>query len=380
MRDARESCAHTGDGCLRCEVVPAAIGRSGDALLLAPLDGSARESLVGALTAGQMNYKFVGASIVEVLCNDTAKSEIIQELKLRLSPMLQQRIKGVFFEADRPQTPDLLLGVFMHAEPLSVLFDLMDVEWVRTVLREDRLFSVYHPMVDARSGDIFAYEALIRGHHPHVDEVVGAGRLIYACEKLNLQNALDQQARVTALRDSNVLDLERTKLFMNFLPSSIYDPDICLRSTMAAARERGIPLDRLVFEVIEAEEVQSMDGLRRIVRYYREHGAGIALDNISSGFASLQLLADLLPDYAKIDGHLVAQAAESASARQTLESIASLARKLNVKVIAEGIETMEQMRVCVEAGADYLQGYLFARPAAVPETVYLPLPMLATAA
>jgi EAL domain-containing protein (putative c-di-GMP-specific phosphodiesterase class I) len=371
MRDVHESCSHTEEGCLRCEVVPAATGKSGDTLLLAPLDCAAREALERILKSGRIDSRET-RGMLEIDCGSAVSSSTVDWLKARLPSTLQDRIKGVFFDGALARTAESMLAIFIHAEPLSTLFDVLDVEWARTALLEDRLFSVYHPIVDARDGSTFAHEALIRARHPATGDVVGAQQLIYACERLNLHNALDQCARVTALKDARMLDFTKRKLFMNFLPSSIYEPEVCLRTTMAAAKECGVPLDRLVFEVIETEQISNMDGLRRVVEYYRKNGAGIALDDISSGFASLQYLADIMPDYAKIDRHLIASAGESDSARHTLDSLVGLARKLSVKVVAEGIETPHQMRVCQEAGVDYMQGFLFARPAAPPEAVRLP--------
>lgn len=338
------------------------------------MDETAREALIRILRSSRIEYRPLEAAsaMLEIACASTDHAETVDKLRHRIPGTLQQRVKAVFFDDSLSRSAETLLDLLVHAEPLSTLFDVLDVEWARTVLLENRLFSVYHPILDAADGGLFAYEALIRARHPFEDEVVGAQRLIYACERLSLHNALDQCARVTALKDARAIDTRRTKLFMNFLPSSIYDPEVCLRTTMAAARKCEIPMDRLVFEVIETEQVKNMDALRAVVDYYRENGAGIALDDISSGFASLQYLADLMPDFAKIDRHLVTSAAESESCRHTLDSLVGLARKLNVKVIAEGIETPEQLLVCQEAGVDYLQGFLFARPAAPPETVRLP--------
>lgn len=378
MMDGHESCTLTGEGCLRCEVIPAASGRFGDTLLLAPLDRAARAALIGILGNGGIERHDVG-SMIELSCGSD-QAATIDWLQERLTVSLQERIKGVFFDSALPRSPDALLNIFVHAEPLASLFDLMDVEWARTALLEERLFSVYQPILDAASGHVFGYEALIRAHHPHEDEVVGAQQLIHACGRLGLLNALDQCARVTALHDASNLNLDHKKLFMNFLPSSIYEPEVCLRTTMAAAEECGIPLDVLVFEVIETEQINDMAALHKVVDYYRQHGAGIALDDISSGFASLQYLADLVPDYAKIDRNLVWSAAENSASRHTLDSLAGLARKLNVKVIAEGIENVCQMHVCQEAGVEYMQGFLFARPAAPPEPVQVPESFRAAAA
>jgi len=152
-----------------------------------------------------------------------------------------------------------------------------------------------------------------------------------------------------------------------------------LRGTLEAADRYGIPMERIVFEVTDTEHVQDIQPLRRIVEYYRSRGAAISLDDISSGFASVQYLADLVPDYAKVDRLLVQSAVSNASSRQTLDSIVNLAAKLGVTVIAEGVETHHEMRVCVEAGVQLLQGFLFALPSQHPQAVTM-LPWQAAAA
>jgi EAL domain-containing protein (putative c-di-GMP-specific phosphodiesterase class I) len=134
-------------------------------------------------------------------------------------------------------------------------------------------------------------------------------------------------------------------------------------------------MDRIVFEVIETERIECLQRLREIVAFLKRHGAGVALDDLSSGYNSLQFLADLVPDYVKIDRDLVTMSAVSGSARHTLESIVTLARKLNVKVIAEGVESETQLKVCLDAGVEYLQGFLFALPGCPPQPVTVP-PMM----
>src|SRR5207248_5655403 len=125
------------------------------------------------------------------------------------------------------------------------------------VLEEDRLFSVFHPIIRAEDGSVFAHEALIRAHLPGSEEVVGAGHLIYACDRLHLQHVLDQKARITSIRDAAKCNLFGAHLFVNFIPSTIYDPAECLRSTMDAIAECNWPIEQLVFEVIETERVTS---------------------------------------------------------------------------------------------------------------------------
>lgn len=379
MRESREVCRNADGKCTRCETIPPASGQTysfgqhcckEEWLLLAPLDSNAADAIDGALQAAGFHIEKQGLVRMIAGVDDGGAmkaAHLYERLKGIVPRGLQERVKAVF--APKPETMEEMLSAIIQAETMAALFEEADVEWARTVLATDRLFSVYHPILNASDGSLFAYEALIRAHHPCHDEIVGAGRLIYACERLKLQHALDQRSRVAAIRGAAQHGLSQQHLFVNFLPSAIYDPDVCLRTTMQAVEECGLQMNRLVFEVIETEQIPDISRLRKITGYYRKQGAGIALDDISSGYASLQYLADLLPDYVKIDRDLVESAAEKDSARYTLQSIVDLAKKLDVKVVAEGIETQAQMQVCLNAGVDYLQGFLFAHPAAPPETI-----------
>lgn len=269
------------------------------------------------------------------------------------------------------------LSAFLFAEPLAFALATMQHEWVRQALRDNWLFSVFHPIIAAHTGDIFAYEALLRARNPTTQAIIGAGEIITACAELNLQHQLDQTARKTAIYNAAALKIPALRCFINFLPNTIYDPKICLRTTMQAAQDAGIEMSQIVFEVVETEQIPDMKRLRHILDYYRERGVGTAVDDMGAGFTSMEYLTALQPDYVKLDRDVVIEAAQSGAARRSFESIISVAHRLNIQVIAEGIETPKQMQVCQEAGVDFMQGFLFARPANPPQSVdispFLPL-------
>jgi EAL domain-containing protein (putative c-di-GMP-specific phosphodiesterase class I) len=327
-------------------------------LLLAPLDPEVDRTLNSALTS--QNLPFERHGIVYAVPDARAKLDSIRGLLTsRLFETQQCRIKAVFGVPNAEQ--EGMLAQFLRAEPLPSFFELAEVEWAREALTDGSLCSVFHPILDARSGLEWGYEALIRARRPN-GEVIGAGQLLYACERLNLQYELDLQARLTCIRESAALKRPHATFFINFLPTAVGDPSTGLRSTFEAVEAAGISMSQLVFEVVESERLPSMDQLRRVLDTLREHGAKVALDDIASGFSSLQLLADLHPDFVKVDRMLVSCVGHSSSSKYTLQAIVELAAKLNVKVIAEGVETYEQLDVCRSAGVDYVQGFLFALP------------------
>jgi EAL domain-containing protein (putative c-di-GMP-specific phosphodiesterase class I) len=118
--------------------------------------------------------------------------------------------------------------------------------------------------------------------------------------------------------------------------------------------------------MVNLDESLSDAFLRRHVEFVRERGSRVALDDLDSSFLACHWIAELRPDYVKLDRSLVACLESSGSARSTLETITEFARQSGIRAVAEGIETPEQARICSESGVELLQGFLLARPANPP--------------
>ncbi len=336
-------------------------------LLLGAPNGNARQALINALEAANTPYRAWG----QVLAVPTLRERVtgLTALFLRSLPAAAAAdVKGTFFSGDLTD-PAQALAAFLRAEPLAALAERAQYDWVRDALDDNWLFSVFHPIVEAETGAVFAYEALIRARHPQSGETIGAGPLIDASLKLNLEHVFDQRARQTAIRQAAALAIPKMRLFINFMPNTIYDLEVCLRTTMEAVQECGMSLSDLVFEVVETERIPDMKRLHTILDYYRSRGAGTAVDDMGAGFSSLEYLTALRPDYVKLDRDLVVRAETQASAKQSLDIIVAQAANLGIRVIAEGIETEGQMQMCLSSGVDFLQGYLFGMPANPPQAV-----------
>ena len=131
-------------------------------------------------------------------------------------------------------------------------------------------------------------------------------------------------------------------------------------------------MSRLVFEVVETEKIPDMGHLLHVLDYYRSRGMGTAVDDMGAGFTGVDYIAALKPDFVKLDRDLVLDAEKHTDGRQKMMTIVEACRNYGAKVIAEGIETPAQMALCVEAGVDLLQGFLFAKPACPPQAVAWP--------
>lgn len=359
------SAKETPESCARCQFARRPETENQTYLLLGPPNGNARQALINALEEANTPYR-AWDHVLALPALRERVAGVTAAFLAALPDATAADVKGVFFSGDL-DNPASALAAFVQAEPLLRLKERAQHDWVRDAIDDDWLFSLFHPIVQADSGIVFAYEALIRAKNPHTKEVIGAGPLINASVKLNIEHVFDQRARQTAIRNAAALHIPRMRLFINFMPNTIYDPEVCLRTTLEAVEECGMELSDLVFEVVETEHIPDMKRLHKILDYYRSRGAGTAVDDMGAGFSSLEYLTALRPDFVKLDRDLVVQAEHKASARQSLDVIIAQAGQLGVKVIAEGIETEEQMQMCRGAGVDFMQGFLFGQPANPPQ-------------
>jgi EAL domain-containing protein (putative c-di-GMP-specific phosphodiesterase class I) len=218
--------------------------------------------------------------------------------------------------------------------------------------------TAFQPVIDLETGAPYAYEALVRGP----DGESAASVLAQVTDENRY--AFDQACRVAAIRDAVAAGLLDTgaSLSINFLPNAVYSPMACIQLTLRTARETGLPLDRLIFEFTENERIEPAH-LGAIIAAYREIGFRTAIDDFGAGHAGLALLANLRTDIIKLDMELIRGIDASLPRRIIVAGILRLARELDLKVVAEGVETRAELAALAAIGIRYAQGYLFAKPA-----------------
>ncbi len=217
----------------------------------------------------------------------------------------------------------------------------------------------FQPIVDVEAARVYAYEALVRGLNNEP-----AGLILSQVTQEN-RYSFDQNCRVKALTLASRLGLQATpaKLSINFMPGAVYSPAACIQLTLKTALSLSFPLDRLIFEITEAEEVRDRQHLVNIVAEYHKHGFQMALDDFGAGYSGLNLLADLGPDIVKLDMDLTRNIDQRPAALTILRSMVHLGRSLNMTLVAEGIETVAEYQALRESGIRLMQGYLLAKPA-----------------
>jgi EAL domain-containing protein (putative c-di-GMP-specific phosphodiesterase class I) len=233
----------------------------------------------------------------------------------------------------------------------------------------------FQPIVDIGAKAVWGYEALVRGVNGE-----GAGAVLSAVTEDN-RYTFDQACRVKAieLAGAKLGHSDTARLSINFMPNAVYEPSACIRSSLVAAAKASFNPKRLMFEFTENEQMTDIKHVERIVAEYQRMGFTTAIDDFGAGFAGLSLLAKFQPDLIKIDMDIVRNV-DSSSARQAIVSgVVQIAKALNLLVIAEGIETAEELQVLKDAGIRLFQGYLISKPQLEHFATLDELPVLAAA-
>lgn len=226
----------------------------------------------------------------------------------------------------------------------------------------------FQPIVDVTTRTVFAYEALVRGQDGR-----GAGAVLAEVSPEN-RYAFDQQCRTTAIDLAAGLDLAANgaSLSINFLPNAVYEPKACIRLTLAAAMRTGFPLNRIIFEFTESEEVDAHH-LLNILRTYRSMGFRTAIDDFGAGYAGLGVLSLFQPDIVKLDMGLIRDIDRDKVKRTIVSHTLHMLRDLGIQPVCEGIETVTEHEVLRDLGVELMQGYLLAKPmtAALPPVAWV---------
>ncbi|TWA92557.1 EAL domain-containing protein [Bradyrhizobium stylosanthis] len=225
----------------------------------------------------------------------------------------------------------------------------------------------FQPIVDLSAGMVWGYEALVRGENGE------PAHTVLAQVTDETRYSFDQAARVTAIEAAGPLFAGRDmRLSINFMPNAVYEPKACIQKSLAAAKRVDFPHRNLMFEFTENERMADPAHVAKIVEAYRNFGFWTALDDFGAGYAGLGLLARLQPDLIKIDMELIRDIHASYAKQTIVAGIVNIARQLEVRVLAEGIENEAEVGVLRAAGINLFQGYYFAKPGfmTLPEVTF----------
>jgi EAL domain-containing protein (putative c-di-GMP-specific phosphodiesterase class I) len=213
----------------------------------------------------------------------------------------------------------------------------------------------FQPIIDVDNQDVYAYEALVRGTQGE-----GAHTILNRVNEHN-RYSFDQRCRVKAVKLASRLKLQ-TRLSINFMPNAVYEPENCIRTTLAAAKTYNFDTSKLIFELTENEALTDADHLVSIISAYREMGFQVALDDFGAGYSRMNVVIASPPNLIKLDMSLLRGIERNNNQQAVVNGILVMSDQLGSRVIAEGVETIEEYRWLRQREVSLFQGYLFARP------------------
>ena len=300
-----------------------------------------RTSVLEMLRAGAVGYLVKGtraAEIVKMLHNVTRgdvvlSSEVMGDILEELTGRLQ--VEGEEEELFRAQS-----------------------ERIRDVLDGARLSMVFQPIVDLEAGVVVGFEAL--------------ARFPFAPDRLT--EAWFTEAAAVGLRLE--LELAAVKAALEALPEAPVEPYLSVNAMPDTLASEGLaellaeaPAERLVLEITEHAPVRDYEALNSAMRRMRGRGIRLAVDDAGSGFASLRHILQLAPDIIKIDDALTRNVYKDPARRALAAGLISFAAELGATIVAEGIQTRQELEALRELGVRYGQGFYLGRPGPIADVM-----------
>lgn len=242
---------------------------------------------------------------------------------------------------------------------------------LRGAITRGELKLYYQPMVSLKTGTMVGAEALLRWHHPEKD-LLGPGTFLPLAEELGMSVELGEWTFREACRMVNELDMENcvlSKISVNISPLAVSRTFVNRVRQIIA--DTGVDASLLELEITEdvimGTDVASIDCLEQL----RRLGLKLSIDDFGTGYSSLSYLSHFPLDTLKIDRSFVQDYAKSQNNESLVEAIAALAAKLRLDVVAEGVETADQLQFLHGLGVDVVQGFLFSMPVTAQRLPYL---------
>lgn len=255
----------------------------------------------------------------------------------------------------------------------QTLLDEQEIEGDMTKALEEGQFVVYYqPIYSVSSKRPISAEALVRWQHP-TKGMISPGVFIPLFEKNGFISKLDRYVREQTVRfiaHSQSLQRPILPISVNISRIEFYSVDFC-DSLIRLVEQYRVHPSMLRLEITESAYAQNADALLRAMLQLQQYGFQILMDDFGSGYSSLNMLKDIPVDILKIDMRFVQDISYSDRAASVLSSVVRMAKWLEMKVVAEGVETAGQLTFLRSIGCDSVQGYYYSKP--LPEADFVQL-------
>lgn len=236
---------------------------------------------------------------------------------------------------------------------------------MQKIIQEQSLETFFQPIINVKNGETIGYEALNRPAQsklfPNTEvfyEFVGQTDQVflfdYFCRNISLQRFIANAGQNESYRDSLI--------FINIHPHVLLDSNYHSGETHGLLKELGIDPNNVVLELTERSAVTDFVQFEQVLSNYRSQGFRIAVDDVGSGYNSLKTLVYLKPEFIKLDRSLIQHIDQNVEQQHLVSLIADFAEKTSTKIIAEGIERVEELVYIKDKGVIFGQGYAIGKP------------------
>ncbi len=234
---------------------------------------------------------------------------------------------------------------------------------IRAALTEGQFFMAYQPQIDVRAGEVVGVEALIRWHHPERG-IVPPSEFIPVAEETRQVIELSQWVLNNVCRQLSAwlrAGIDIPYVAVNLSPLQFRQEDLIdqVRTTL---HNNGLEPHRLEIEITEGMAMAAGDDALGTLRGLKEMGVGLSIDDFGTGFSSLNRLKEFPVDRLKIDQSFIQNLSAHGKDAAICAAVVQLGHNLDLKVIAEGVETREQIRILEDLGCDEVQGFYISKP------------------
>jgi diguanylate cyclase (GGDEF) domain len=227
------------------------------------------------------------------------------------------------------------------------------------VLEKGSIRTLFQPIISLKDGQIFGVEALSRGPKDTVLE--NPGVLFDFARVHGKLWELEFLCRIKALEKASK-GLKNINIFINVDPDIINDDKFTKGFTKEFLNKFGLNPENIVFEITEKNNVSDINSFKKLINHYKEQGYKIAIDDTGSGYSGLKLITDLNPHFIKLDMSLIRDIDKDGVKYALVKTLNEFCLVTNIKVIAEGIETENELNSLIDIGIEYGQGFFLHRP------------------
>lgn len=240
-----------------------------------------------------------------------------------------------------------------------------DVFWVpliREALLNHSFFLMFQPVVNLRNGDVSHYEVLIRMKGQE-QKVISPAEFIPVAERMGLIHSIDLWVVENAIDFLAALPSKIAHISLSINLSGMAFQDALLLPTIKKKLQMSwVKAERITFEITETAAIDNFEQTRNMITQIRALGCRFALDDFGAGFCSFNYLKKFPVDYVKIDGQFIQNLCNDDTDQVLVKSMSEIARRLGKKTIAEFIESPKVIKILIDMGIDYGQGYIFGKP------------------